>query len=346
MKSWKAAVLTATGMPVSLVQARAPIPLGLGQLLVAVSISGLCATQLHEIDGRRGEDRFLPHFLGHEAIGRVVDIGPGVTRFQIGDQVVAHWRKGTGLDGGPIVLDTELGPVNGGPITTFSEFSIISENRLTRLPAGLDPATGVLLGCSMTTGFGAVVHEARVQPGESTLVIGLGGVGISILKTLNLVAAHPVGVVDISQDKVDLATQLGADIAVNAGKLATGSEEDLEMAVGFKPKVIFECTGVKSVIENAYKLLADDGRLVLVGVPSKAEPATFDTLPLHLGKSIIGSHGGSSNPTVDIPRVSRLIFAGKLKVEDIPVQEFALQDINEALTALRLGTRGRVLIRM
>jgi len=344
--SFLAAVLMEVSQPLSLLNLNTPESLDFGQVLVKIFRSGACASQVHEIDGRKGEDPYLPHMLGHEAVGEVVGFGPGISKFDLGDVVVAHWRKSTGIDAAAPKFESQLGQINAGPITTFSEYSVISENRLTRLPHGFDINLAPLLGCALTTGYGAVVHEAKVIPGESAAVIGFGGIGISILKMLQTISAQPILVVDVSRDKLDLALEMGADHVIDASELTDDLSGAIESAIGGKADVVFEATGIKGSIEAAYSATSNYGRTVLIGVPDPKDPATIPTLPLHFGKRIFGSHGGSSNPDVDIHRIAKLVRSKKIDISDFPTQRFKLLDCLEAVDCLRNGAMGRVILEM
>ena len=345
-KTFRAAVLTKLGNPLEIVDIEFPQRLLPGQVLVQILFSGACASQIHEIAGRKGPDPHLPHLLGHEAVGRVAQCGPGVKTVEEGQIVVAHWRKGHGIDAEPAVYNSSFGKINSGQITTFAEFSVIAENRVTPLPEGPGIEDAPLLGCAFSTGFGAVTREALVQPGESAAIIGFGGVGISILKSLKLVSATPIVVVDILESKLKFARQHGADFVVLSAADQTDIVKQVTKYIPGGPDVVFEVTGHKGAIEDAYSMTHHSGRTVLIGVPNNETPASFQTLPLHLGRRLIGSHGGLAQPEIDIPRIARLVKRGLLKLDDFPKAFFELAHINEALESLRAGTLGRVLIKM
>lgn len=332
--------------PLRLVEIDMPKYLSAGQVLVRIIYSGACASQLHEIEARKGEDRYLPHLLGHEAVGEVIECGPGVQTKSPGDIVIAHWRKGDGIEAGPSVFNSSIGAINGGSVTTFSEYSLISENRLTVLPREISFENAPLLGCSLTTGYGAVVKEANVRPGESAVIIGFGGVGISILKALKLVSAFPIVVVDVVEEKLTLARKLGADFVIHSTTKIDSISNQLFEIIPEGADVVFEVTGNQRAIEDAYLISNNSGRTILIGVPEHNKPANIKTLPLHLGKKLIGSHGGSINPSLDIPRIAKIIRANKLSLEDFPKTYFALGKINDALNELRAGALGRILIKM
>lgn len=341
---FKVAVLETTGKDLALEQVRFPSRLGIGQVLVKVILSGLCASQINEIDGRKGPDVFLPHGLGHEGIGTVQRVGEGVTRFSVGDDVIMHWRPSAGISTNGATIETLKGrKVNVGPVTTLAEFSIVSESRLSPLPPNIPTEIAPLLGCALLTGYGAVARDANVKSGESAMVIGFGGIGISIFKFLKAAGAHPITVVDARLEKLELAKSMGASEVVLATK-----DEAIETTLSkfrvTRPDVIFECTGVRSLIEGCFSTIRPDGRIVLIGVPDASSPAKVPTLALHLGVKLIGSHGGDAKPDTDIPRIARMIDAKIINLDDFPTERYPLEEINKAVNMLRQGVLGRIII--
>ena len=165
----EAAVLVELGQPLVLAELVIP-PLKPGQVLVEVVFSGICHTQLLEIRGYRGQDRYLPHCLGHEGSGIVRQTGPSVTKVKSGDRVILSWIKGSGADVPGTTYRWEDRTVNAGAITTFSRYSVISENRLTLLPDGIEMREAAALGCAVPTGMGAIFNTARPRPGQSIAI--------------------------------------------------------------------------------------------------------------------------------------------------------------------------------
>ena len=145
-----------------------------------MNYSGICGAQINEIDAVKGLDKFLPHLLGHEGVGTVLEIGPGVTTVKSGDQVVLHWRPSSGIQSQTPEYRWGEKKVNAGWVTTFNTHAVISENRLTVIPKSLDMRVATLLGCAVTTAFGVVDNDAKIKIGQSVLIFGIGGVGLSI----------------------------------------------------------------------------------------------------------------------------------------------------------------------
>lgn len=344
VRSMKAAILVEQRAPLVIDEVELPERLEAGQVLVRIHYSGICGSQLGEIDGVRGPDPFLPHLLGHEAGAVVIATGAGVLHVGAGDHVVVHWRKGAGIEAARPVYRWQGRPLQAGWATTFNEYAVVSENRLTRIPADFDLALAALFGCPVTTGIGVVVNDARLMPGESIVVLGTGGVGLSVIQAAAMVSAHPIVAYDRHENRLDLARQIGATHVIHAAR------ENLELGVrrivGEEgADVVVEHTGDAGLICLAYELTRPQGRTVLVGVPRAGQRATIDTLPLHFGNTLTGSHGGGCRPERDIPRYIRLHAAGKLRLEELITDRFPLAQINEAIEGMRSGRiAGRCLL--
>jgi len=342
----KAAILVEQNQPLVVDEIGLPGQLEVGQVLVKVISSGICGSQLGEISGVRGEDKYLPHLLGHEGAGVVQSIGPGVRFVQPGDTVVMHWRKSQGIDSMPPNYKWQGKKLNAGLIATFNEYAVVSENRLTAVDASTDMDTACLFGCAVTTGFGVVENNANIKMGESVVVFGAGGVGLNIIQASALLSAFPIIAVDLYDGRLELAKKMGATHVINA------KESDAAQAIKdvIDPKdldVFIDSTGQPSIIEMGYELTGTYGRVVLVGVPRKGNNINIYSLPLHFKKSISGSHGGEAIPHVDIPRYQKLLNEGRMELKILITERYPLTDINIALDRMRSGElSGRCLIDM
>jgi S-(hydroxymethyl)glutathione dehydrogenase/alcohol dehydrogenase len=344
---FKAAILVELKQPL-VIEEIETTPLRFGQVLVKILCSGICGAQINEIEGVKGPDKFLPHLLGHEATAIVQEVGEGVTTVKPGDRVICHWRKGAGLQGPTAAYTSKAFPkVNSGWVTTFSEYSVVSENRVTKVPADFDPETGALFGCAVTTAMGVINNNARLGIGESIAVFGTGGVGLNIIQFAARVAANPIIGIDLHDHKLELAKKLGATHIINSGK--TNAIEEIRKIVGPQGvDVAIENTGVVDVIEAAYEVSAPQGRVILVGVPPKAarKPSLY-TLPLHFNKVLTGSEGGSCRPEIDIPKLVRLCQAGRLNFDGLVSKRYKLEQVNEAISDLKSGrVAGRCMVHL
>ncbi|MEW6264286.1 MAG: zinc-binding dehydrogenase [Thermodesulfobacteriota bacterium] len=345
-RGMKAAILVRQREPLVIDEVELPDRLEYGQVLVKVLYSGICGSQLGEIDGVKGPDPYLPHLLGHEGSGEVLAVGPAVKQVRPGDRVVLHWRKGGGIEAAPPEYKWQGRKLNAGFVTTFNEYAVVSENRVTPIPKEFDPALAPLFGCAVTTGLGVIVNNAKLKIGESIVVAGAGGVGLNVVQGAAMVSAHPIIAVDLYDHRLDLAARFGASHVINSSK------SDLVKAVTeiLGPQgadVVVDNTGNTRVIAQAYALTKPQGRTILVGVPSKGDHISIYSLPLHFGKVITGSHGGEAAPDQDIPRYLRLHAAGKLRLDGFITDRFPLSDINRAIEKMRSGaSAGRCLIEM
>jgi len=344
-KKMKAAILIAQRQPLVVEEVELPGTLFEGQVLVKVHCSGICGSQLGEIDGAKGADRFLPHLLGHEGAGTVVETGAGVRHVKAGDKVVMHWRKGLGIESVPPRYLWKGKPLNAGWVTTFNEYAIVSENRLTPVPEDTDVEIAALFGCAVTTGFGVVLNNAKVRIGESVVVFGAGGIGLNIVQAAALVTAHPIIAVDLHESRLALARTLGASHVINAS--ASDARKAVETLCPHGVDVFIDNTGLPAVIEMGYELTKANGRITLVGVPSAGSRISIYSLPLHFGKELKGSHGGEAVPSEDIPRYAALFRSGRLKLHELVTDRFSLEEVNTAIGRMRSGeVSGRCLVRM
>jgi S-(hydroxymethyl)glutathione dehydrogenase/alcohol dehydrogenase len=347
-KTMLAAVLIEINRPLQLLEINLPKQLEVGQVLVKIHASGVCGSQLGEIAGVKGADKFLPHLLGHEGSGTVVAIGPGVRYVKVGDPVILHWRKGLGIDALPAHFEWQQQKINAGAITTFSEYSIVSENRLTVISSECDLKVAALFGCALTTGFGLIENNADLKMGESIVVLGAGGVGLSIIQAAALRSAYPIVAIDLYDEKLALAKKLGATHVIKSTNEITVLADAIDAIFNRDAINVFvENTGLTAHIELGYAKTDIKGRVILVGVPKDKNNISIHTLPLHFGKKLTGSHGGECLPAEDIPRWLRLYQQKRLKLKEIITDVYPLVAINDAIQDLRSGKiTGRALIKM
>lgn len=346
IKKMKAAVLVELNKPLQIAELDLPDELCFGQVLVKIKYSGICGAQINEIEGAKGPDKFLPHLLGHEGVGSVIEVGPSARTVKPGDTVVLHWRQSDGIQSETPSYGWDGRKVNAGWVTTFNNYAVISENRLTVIPEDFDMKIAPLFGCAVTTAMGVINNDAKVKIGQSVVIFGVGGVGLNVVQAAEMVSAYPIIGIDLLDNKLDMARSFGASHAFNS-KNTKNLNKEIEKIVGNKgADVVIDTTGNARVIEQAYALTHPDGKTILVGVPTKGANVSIYTLPLHFKKVLTGSYGGSSEPHIDIPRYIDLIQAGKMSLDGIITHEFCLNEINEAIELVRSGKAGRVLVGM
>jgi S-(hydroxymethyl)glutathione dehydrogenase / alcohol dehydrogenase len=345
-KSMKAAILVEQNEPLVIDQVELPQSLAAGQVLVKIHYSGICGSQLGEIDGAKGEDRYLPHLLGHEASGTIQSVGEGVRFVKPGDSAVLHWRKSQGIESVPPRYTWNGKPLNAGLIATFNEYAIVSENRVTQIDESTDMEIASLYGCAVTTGFGVAENNAEIKLGESVVVFGAGGVGLNIVQAANLRSAYPIIAVDLHDSRLAISKTLGATHTINSK--TTDAKEMIKKILGGQGVDVFiDNTGQPAIIEMGYDLTTPQGRVVLVGVPRKGKTINIYSLPLHFEKKLSGSHGGEAIPHEDIPRYQKLLNAGRIQLKPLITDHFPLREINSAIQKMRNGeVAGRCLIKM
>jgi S-(hydroxymethyl)glutathione dehydrogenase / alcohol dehydrogenase len=341
----RAAVLEHLNAPLTIADVE-PGPVGTGQALVKVLVSGICGAQLQEIAGNKGNAKFVPHLLGHEGCGIVEEVGHGITTVKKGDKVVMHWRKGEGIEADFPSYSFKGRLMRSGKVTTFNQYAIVSENRITAVPSDTPDDFCALLGCGLSTALGTVIDEAKVRPGESVLIVGLGGVGASLVRAARLVGASPVIAIDISETKRAMAASLGCDLFIKVER--EGSSAALRDLLRIPDvDVIIETSGNPKSIANTLPLLASGGRYILLGQPKPGDSVEI-TNAYHLfggdGKSIMATQGGRFLPSQDIPRYVRLERAGLLRYDDLITHRTTLEGVNDALVLMRAGQGNRIFI--
>ncbi|WJG10601.1 zinc-binding dehydrogenase [Aliiglaciecola sp. LCG003] len=344
MMKFSAAVLTKIGNPLELIDAIQVPVLKVGQVLVKIIYSGVCHSQLMEASGARGQDRYLPHMLGHEATAEVLDVGPETTKIKAGDKVILGWLKGTGIDAGGTVYQSPIGKINAGAVTTFSQLSVVSENRCYLLPDNISLREGVLLGCALPTGMGMVNNQINCQPEHSIGVFGLGGIGMSALIAAVNCQAKLVVAIDTNEDKLKLARKLGAHVCINP-MAQDASRIIAEQTSGKLLDFIIEAAGTCSTIEQAFSVInKNTGKCIFASHPKHGDKICLDPYDLICGKKIEGSWGGQTDPEIFVQQVAQQRNHDSLK--ELVSNTYHLQDINQAMADLTAQKVLRAIVAM
>ena len=341
-------------------------PPGRGEVLVRIAAAGLCHSDLSVINGDR--PRPMPMALGHEAAGVVEALGEDVADLQPGDHVVMVFMPSCGhcvpcAEGRPALCEPGAAANGAGTLlsggrrlhcdgaevnhhlgcSAFAEYAVVSRRSLVKLPPDLPLDEAALFGCAVLTGVGAVVNTARLQPGQTAAVIGLGGVGLSSVLGAMASGAAQVVAIDLSDDKLGLARQLGATHTVNARD--ADAAEQVRAATGGGVDFAFEMAGAVRAMELAYKITRRGGTTVTAGLPPPGA-----NLPLPLvqlvaeERTVKGSYIGTCVPARDIPRYVALYRAGKLPVDRLMSGKLTLDRINEGFDRLHEGKAVRQVI--
>ncbi len=330
-----------------------------GEVLVKIAASGVCRTNWRIIQG--DYDWCVPPMvLGDEGAGVVEDVGKGVTRVKPGDHVVLSWipycgncyycdRGITNLCENPHMMTSSrfrkgnevLNHLAG--LSTFSEYTVAPEEGVIpiRSDAPLDKAA--LVGCGVPTGWGAVIKAAKVEPGSSVAVIGVGGVGLNVIQGAVLAGAEKIIAVDIKDNKLEMARQFGATHTINANQ-EDSVERIRELTDGRGADYAFDVIGTPEVIENAYASLRPGGTAVMVGWPSEDTEVKVKVGLLFGERKLVGTSLGSIQPSADIPKIINLYMAGKLKLDELITKRFPLDNVNDAMNAMVNGEVARALI--
>jgi alcohol dehydrogenase len=362
----RAAVLHTTGAPQPYAESQ-PLrieevefaPPGPGEVLVRVRAAGLCHSDLSVINGDR--PRPLPMALGHEAAGEVVECGPLVADLQPGDHVVMVFVPSCGhcipcMEGRPALCEpgaasntagTLLGggrrlsmagqPVNHHMgVSAFADYAVVSRRSLVKIDPTLAFDEAALFGCAVLTGVGAVVNTAKMTPGATAAVIGLGGVGMNSILAAWLSGARVVVAVDLFDDKLDLAKSLGATHAVNAR--APDAVEQVRRASGGGVDFAFEMAGSVQAMELAYRVTRRGGTTVTAGLPHPDHRWPLQHVNLTAEeRTVKGSYIGSCVPVRDIPRYIALYKEGRLPVDRLMSDHLKLEEINTGFDRLASG---------
>lgn len=300
----QAYVLRETGVIPELEDIQVSDELSVGQVRLKVLYSGLCATQMEEIFVSSRNAKYMPHVFGHEGVGVIQAVGPGVETKQVGETCVIHWRQSSvGLDAEPGHYFSNGQKISSGKVVTFSTQVVVPENRITHCPIDVSITTASVLGCSLPTGWGSVVRVGKIRPGDVAIIVGLGAVGTSAARVA--LAAGASKVIVVEPREVDPA-MLKTPLVVHFASVDdVGLRLELHKHSGEKVLAI-DTSGSQSAIESLLEHLKPESRLVLVGMPKEGEKVRLDTQKLLDGLRIIGSNGGDFDPAKDLLEITRL----------------------------------------
>jgi S-(hydroxymethyl)glutathione dehydrogenase/alcohol dehydrogenase len=354
-----AMVVRSPGTPMALERIRLR-DVGPGDVRVRIDVTGVCHSDLSLARGVLAQP--MPAVLGHEACGTVLETGTDVSGIAEGDRVIILWITPCGqcvhcdrgeahlcLNGSdrttePYAVDSAGGPVYAGlTVGSFAEQTVVPAAAVVKVPDDIDAKDAALLGCAVTTGVGAVNKTARVVPGSSVLVLGLGGVGLSAIQGTRLANAGTVIAVDRSLGKADLALRVGANHFVTA-------DDDMRRAVraltgGQGVDYAFDCVGSARTIRDAWGMTRRGGTACVVGIGGKDEQVVFNPLELfHFARTLIGCVSGSLDARADFPRYFDHVRTGLLDLGSMVTGTGRLGDVEFAFAEMSAGRGIRTLI--
>ncbi len=347
----KAAVLYETGSPLKIEELEIP-ELSDEQVLVQILYSGVCHSQINEVKALKGEDKYLPHTLGHEASAIVKQVGKKITKVSEGDYVVVSWIKGSGLDSAGIHYLKENKKINAGAVATFTQYAIVAENRLNKISKEIPSDIAVLFGCALLTGGGIIKNEIKPEKGTKIAIFGIGGVGAGCLTVASSMECFSeIIAVDIYDKKLEFAKEIGATKTINAlNKKA--SEEIMKLTGNLGVDYAVETAGAKQAMEEAFNSIKSGtegkkgGLAIIAGNISKSKTIEIQPFDLIKGKRIKGTWGGASNPDEDIRFYEKLYLEGKLKLDKLITHRYSLDQINNALEEKKKGEVCRAVIKL
>lgn len=357
-----APVLITPGEPMQMLDIDIDDP-GYGEIRVKMTASGVCHSCLHAYDGSHSGIP-MPIILGDEGSGVVESVGEGCTRLSPGDHVIVSWAPDCGnckycALGSPSLCLNSVGAGyaygggirwshNGEPVyhygpATYGPYIIVPEAAAVSVRKDFPLDLAALIGCSVTTGFGAVVNTAGVRAGQSVAVFGCGGVGLNAIQGASITGAYPVIGVDVLDSKLELARHFGATHTINLEK--DDLMEKVKEFTGDGVDASIVAVGNIRAMEQGLEVLAKQGVEVVLGLPGTGQTFAVNPFLLMAGeRRILGSRYGSGNPMVEFPRMVDLAMAGLLKIEDLVTKRYDLDEADEAFRSLAAGEQARGLI--
>jgi Zn-dependent alcohol dehydrogenase len=358
----RAAVLHAVGERIAIEELDLALPQA-DEVRIEVTAAGVCHSDWHLVSG--DTRHALPVVLGHEGAGIVTATGPGVTDLAVGDSVALNWAPYCGAcfycrGGRPSLCGTYVEPLwagtmmdgttrfarHGWPVYQYSglgcfaQQTVVPKSCCVRLPPELPHPVAALIGCAVTTGVGAVLNTAEVEPGSSVAVFGCGGVGLSMLLGAQYAGAETILAVDRAPAKRELARSFGATDALVANDTAAAAIR--ERTGGRGADYVFEAVGSPAVQEQCFDAARPGGSIVLAGLAPMGSVTNFPgSVITRQEKSILGSYYGSADIARDFPKYAGLYLQGVLPIDRLISQTYRLEEINEAFAAMLSGETAR-----
>jgi len=331
-----------------------------GEVKVRLAATAVCHSDIHFIAGDMPQPP--PYVPGHESAGYIDEVGEGVTNLKKGDPVVVSLLRSCGQclfcrTGRPSMcdakwpLDTESrlrnkkgqAIANGLRVGSFAQYTIVDKSQVVPIAADMPLDRAALLACGVITGFGAVVNRAKVKPMSSVVVMGVGGVGLNSIQGAAVCGAYPIIAVDMLDNKLEAAKKFGATHILNSAKVADPIKAIKDMTSGLGADYVFITVGVTSAVRQALDMLGRQGMAVIVGLAT--QPLTSVPLEyIDTEKTLTGSFMGTTNLSVDIPKLVALYKAGILKLDELITNRYPLDKINEAIESTKKGEALRNII--
>lgn len=335
------------------------------EVMVKIGATGVCRSDLHFMKGEAIAK--LPIVLGHEAAGTVEQVGDGVTSVKAGDRVVLSFVSTCGrcdacttghpnmcemrakysasqFDGTSRLHKGGQSIAQFAQMASFAEYSVVPETACIPAPDNLPMDKAAIIGCSVSTGVGAVMINAGVTPGSTVAVVGCGGVGLNVILGAGLVNASQIIAVDIQEGKLEFAMKFGATHSVNPSHQDAVARVK-ELTGGKGVDYAFEVFGSGETVELAYNMARRGGKVVVVGIAPVGDRASIDAVSLVRDeKTLTGTYYGSVRMSADMPKIIDMYLSGRLNLDDLITRRYSLDQINEAYADLERGEVGRGVI--
>ena len=315
------------------------------QLLVKIKYSYICGTQLNEIFGAKGPDKYVPHTLGHEASGNIMQVGPGIKNFKIGEKVVLSWIKKKGSSSvNPFYLDKKNKKINSGLVSTFSNFTVVSKDRVYKIPANLPMDIAALFGCALPTGFGIVLNYLKkISKNDYVGIYGVGGVGIMSLIALKSLGIKNIYAIDKNKKNLNIAKKFGCKFTLT---LEDFEKKILNKFINKKNiKYNFEMSGNKMMMEAAIRNLSNNGSMIFAGNTKKGDFIKLNPYDLIFGKKIFGFSGNDVSLEKNFKNYIKIIKKINFKKISNIFSIYKFKNINKAILDFKKGTVLRPLIK-
>lgn len=353
----KAAVLREINKPLVIEEIQVDNP-GPREVLVRTAAAGVCHSDYHFMNGSYATP--LPSIMGHESAGIVEKVGRDVTYLKPGDHVISCMSmfcgscyycltgKAYGCDNldqmardGRMTKEAQI-VHQGYNLGSFAEQMLLHENALVKIRSDMPLDRAALIGCAVTTGVGAVIHTAKVEPGSTVAVIGCGGVGLSAINGAAIAGAGRIIAVDVVENKLAMAKQFGATDGINASQVDP-VEAIREMTAG-GVDYSFEALGRKQTCEQAFDMLRPSGTACIIGMVPEGQKIEIDAASLIYDRKLIGSNMGSNRFRIDMPRFVDFYMQGRLNLDAMISKRVPLEMVNEAYAEMLTGTVARSVI--
>ena len=356
----KAAVFREVNVPMEIEEVTVSKP-GPREVLIRTKAAGICHSDMHFFNGSYPGK--LPMVLGHESAGVVEQVGSDVHYVKPGDHVITclsvfcghcdqcltghlslcqEPEMSRGKEEEPRISHNDQPLTPFAQLGSFAEMMLVHEHALVKVREDMPMDRAALIGCGVTTGIGAVIHTASVEPGSTVAVIGCGGIGLSAINGAALAGASRIIAVDMVASKLELARKFGATDLVDASD--GEAIEKVRELTGGGVHYSFEAIGLKATAEQAFRMLRPGGTATVIGMIPPGQMVELHGVDFLAEKKIQGSMMGSNRFRVDMPRFVDFYLQGKLHLDDMIPNRIALSDINEGMAALETGEIARSVI--